>query len=67
MSNRHKTPEDRARELGVPLIRRRLPVDVTTDPNPVVAVCGECGIAINKIMHFSCQNHNCPCQAKITY
>lgn len=31
-----------------------------------VAVCGQCGIHIKKVMHFSCPDPRCPVQMKPT-
>lgn len=53
------TPAQKAARLGVPLIpaRKALPV---VDSNPVVAICGACGIELRKIMHMACQRSDCP-------
>jgi len=32
------------------------------EPNPVVAICGECRLEIRQVMHYSCQNPRCPVQ-----
>jgi len=47
---------------GIPIIPP-LPKDQPPpgDPNPVVSVCGECGIDIYSIMHYYCSNPRCPC------
>lgn len=59
------TPLEKSKKLGVPLIGgKKWPLPVI-DPNPVVAVCGLCGIEIREIMHFSCQRNGCPIQVKI--
>ncbi len=31
-----------------------------TDPNPVVSVCGECGLCIRRVMGYVCGNPRCP-------
>jgi hypothetical protein len=55
------TPEEHAKELGVPLIPRRNDQwKQPYDPNPVMAVCGGCGLQLNKVMHYVCSNPNCP-------
>lgn len=36
------------------------------DPNPIVSICGECGLEIRKIMMYSCQNSRCPVQPRTT-
>lgn len=30
------------------------------DPNPVVAICGECGLKIYAVMGYVCSNRHCP-------
>lgn len=37
------------------------------DPNPVVAICGECGIEIRQMMHYACTNCRCPCFPRVTF
>lgn len=59
-----KSPEELARELGVPLIA---PMPKATPPyetNPVVAVCGECGRKVCKVEGYCCGNGNCPIQPR---
>lgn len=34
------------------------------DPNPTIAVCGECGLELKKVMMYSCGNIRCPVQPK---
>jgi len=34
------------------------------DPNPVVAICGKCGLELRAIMNFSCSKTGCPCFRK---
>lgn len=36
------------------------------DPNPTVAVCGQCGLEIKKVMMYSCGNSRCPVQSRTT-
>lgn len=61
------SPADRARELGVPLVPRRPPTDTPLDPNPVISVCGECGLEVRRVMYYSCPNTRCPVFAKCTF
>lgn len=54
--------EDKAKELGVPVIPR-LPDKVDYSPrtpNPIVAICGECGLEIHQVMGYVCSNPRCP-------
>jgi len=62
MSNQPaETPEEKARRLRVPLVPRRvINVPPPYDPNPTVAVCGECGIELKRVMGFVCTKPNCP-------
>ncbi len=53
------TPEEKAKSLGVPLIPKLINPP-PYDPNPIQAICGECGIEIRKIMWYYCGNSNCP-------
>lgn len=36
------------------------------DPNPEVAICGECGLVLRKVMAYSCSNSRCPCFTRVT-
>jgi hypothetical protein len=54
-----ETPEERARRIGVPLYPARKPLPVLND-NPIVGVCGACGIDIREIMHLACRREDCP-------
>lgn len=52
----------KADRFGVPIIPR-LPEHVrkqTNDPNPVTAICGECGMEIRLMMGYVCGRNNCP-------
>lgn len=47
---------------GIPIIRK-LPEPVAPigpPGNPVVAVCGECGMDLHQVMHYVCFNSRCP-------
>jgi hypothetical protein len=56
------TPKDKAKRHGVPVIPRRAEStkQAPRDPNPVVAVCGECGLEIRQTMGYYCPKANCP-------
>lgn len=49
----------------VPIIppRRKNP---SREPNPVIAICGECGVMIRQLMYFSCGRSCCPIQPQVT-
>lgn len=53
------TPEERAKELGVPLIP-------ATNPriDDIVGVCGACGRTVHAIESYYCPRGNCPVQPK---
>ena len=53
--------EEKARRYGVPIIPRMPPLGgFPRDPNPIVAICGECGLEIYQIMEYCCPRPNCP-------
>lgn len=58
-----KTPEEIARDIGVPVIPR-LPPDRQLEINRAIAVCGECGMVIRENSSYSCGNMRCPVQLK---
>lgn len=58
------TPEEKAKQLGVPVIPPLPNVTPDPSPNPTVAVCGKCGIELKQVMHFACPHSDCPCQLK---
>lgn len=60
------TPTERARRRGVPLIPPRPERIRPNDSNPIVAVCGECGIELRYVMHYSCSRPRCPWFAQVT-
>lgn len=59
------TIEEKAKRLGVPVIPPLKPTEplVPSDPinpNPVVAICGECGLELHQTMGYVCTNPRCP-------
>jgi len=55
-----ESPEEKARRLGVPLIKKWPIAKQAIDPNPIVSVCGECGLEIRVVMGFYCARSGCP-------
>jgi hypothetical protein len=51
--------EEKARRLGVPVIPPIAPMP-PRDPNPVIAICGECGLELRQVMHYACGQARCP-------
>ena len=55
-----------ADQIGVPVIPPLPPhspwyiPEGPRDPNPVVAICGECGLHIHNVMGYSCSRPRCP-------
>jgi len=47
-------------EDGLPIIGPKYPEHPKKAPDEAVAVCGQCGLRIYKIMHYSCPQPNCP-------
>ena len=50
---------ERARKIGVPVLPPR-PTDRPAEENPVVGVCGVCGIEVRKVMWMACTKAGCP-------
>jgi hypothetical protein len=62
LRNKTKTPFDKeAAEIGVPVIPPLSPPHkFPNDPNPVMAICGKCGLHILRVMGYCCMSPNCP-------
>lgn len=58
--------DERARRMGVPVIPKLPPELPPRGPNPVVAICGECGADIHQNSSFVCPNRRCPIQPKVS-
>lgn len=56
------TPEELAKSLGVPLIAPIPKHQAPCDPNPVIAICGECGRKVYMVEGYCCGNSSCPIQ-----
>ena len=50
-------PRKRKVPVIPPLPSERQP----SEPNPVCAICGECGLELRRVMSYSCPRTNCPC------
>lgn len=44
----------------IPVIQKLPELPEVTDPNPVVAICGECSLRITRFMGYVCTNPRCP-------
>lgn len=56
--------QEKARRLGVPLIGGNGPCEapkIPATPNPVVGVCGKCGLVLHHMINYSCPHTSCPC------
>ena len=67
--NDEENIEDKAKLYGVPIIGntphwQKRP---EKDPNPVTAICGNCGLTIRRIMNYSCPYDKCPILLKGHY
>jgi hypothetical protein len=53
--------KDKAERLGVPLIggKDNWP-EPNFDANPIIGICGKCGLELHKVMHYFCSRSNCP-------
>lgn len=60
-----ETPAEKAKRIGVPLIPAR-PKPAPVEANPVVSICGACGVEMRQIMNFACSRMDCPCFAQVT-
>lgn len=50
---------ERARKIGVPVLPGR-PTERMPEENPIVGVCGVCGIDVRKVMWMACNKAGCP-------
>ncbi len=50
---------------NVPIIPPR-EVMPPTEPNPVEAICGACGLEMRREMCYSCPRDDCPCYMRVT-
>ena len=55
----HETPEEKAKRLGVPLVPKIVPRPPNGDTG-TVAICGECGLELQRVMGYCCPRANCP-------
>lgn len=65
IAGKEETPTQKANRLGVPLIPKK-PTLPLSDPNPIIAVCEECGHAVRVVEHRACPLGNCPLGGKVT-
>lgn len=50
----------RAKELDVPVIEPLPPPPPPRNPQGVIAICGQCGLEITRVMGYVCHNQRCP-------
>jgi len=63
-----ETIEQKAERRGVPIISPENPRPWKKNlTNPVVAICGKCGLEIRSVMMYSCPYSNCPVFVKGIY
>lgn len=65
-SQNNETPQEKARRIGVPVIPKLPESQPSIEPNPVVAICGECNREVRQIEGYCCGNPRCPLQSHIT-
>lgn len=65
MSEKRATTRRLPNGREVPVILP-LPPEEPYEPNPVVAICGQCGIELRKVMMYCCMNSRCPVQPRVT-
>jgi len=56
--NDPRTEEEK--KQGIPLITERAPYP--SDPNPIISVCGKCGLRVYRVMDYVCPHAVCPCE-----
>ncbi|WP_066770021.1 hypothetical protein [Sphingobium sp. CCH11-B1] len=61
----HETPAQKAKRIGVPLIPAR-PKPQQPAFDPVISVCGACGMEMRKVMGYACPRSDCPCFPQVT-
>lgn len=55
-----ETPAEKAKRIGVPVVAP-LPIGKNPQsPNPIMAICGKCGIELHRVMGYVCQHGDCP-------
>lgn len=47
----------RAEQLGIPLIE---PLPSAPGPHDPVAICGQCGLELKRVMGYVCSHSRCP-------
>lgn len=52
--------EAEAKRLGVPVLRRPIWPGPRGKENPVIAICGVCGVKLHGVMYMSCNREGCP-------
>lgn len=55
-----ETPEEKAKRLGVPCVPVMRDTSRSDDENPIVAVCGACGLECRQRMQYACLKAECP-------
>lgn len=45
----------------IPEITPWIPTYTPTQPNPIVAECGACGLNLHAVMGYVCPRPDCPC------
>lgn len=62
---RNNAPRSPLPVKRLPVIPPLPPEDPGLDPNPTVAICGECRLEIKKGMHYVCPNSRCPLRTQV--
>ena len=50
----------------IPALPPDVPCPTPQEPNPAVAICGECNREVHRVEMFHCQNPRCPLQTRVT-
>ncbi len=55
-----ETPAQKAIRLGVPLIHVDRWAPKPVQENPIIGICGACGLEIRYMMSYTCSKNGCP-------
>jgi hypothetical protein len=65
IAGKEETFAQKANRLGVPLIPKKERVPFR-DPNPIIAVCGQCGHEVRSTEYRACPKGECPFGSSVT-
>ena len=60
-----ETPQEKAKRIGVPCIPEKPIAPEKPSDQGTIAICGACGVELQRVMCYSCPRANCPVFAKV--